>query len=66
MFTATPNSKTNALINVLNSQSPNTRTNAVNSINASRERDLRVSNCARKLMLKLVAIQDTKKTRKVF
>ena len=33
---ATPNSKTNALIIVLNSQSPNARGNIVNSVNVSR------------------------------
>ena len=74
---ATPNSKTNALINVLNFQSPNTRTNIVNSANVSRKLNLTVYNdlkqkrdkfCmyAQKLVLKQTANQDTKNAHKVF
>ena len=74
---ATPNSKTNALINVLNSQSPNTKTNIVNRVSVSRELDLtayndlkrkrdKFSDCPRKVGLKLIANQDTKKTRNVY
>ena len=76
-LTTTPNSKTHALINVLNYQSLDTRTNIVNSVNVSRELDLAVhknlkqkrdkfSNYAQKLVLKLIVNQLTKKTCKVF
>lgn len=77
----TPNSKTRTLINVINSQSPITKTNILSNMSSltstpqdvdftlfntlKRKRD-RFSNCARQLVVKAIADQDSKKARKMF